>query len=155
MNFNEKKAIVENAPSWATDYARTTDGDFVYAFRVCGAFKNKQTGIFYDIEKINCEVISFVSYVTVEIDTLKAEIRSHIPRKNNMPKMIPVTSSNLKAVAYKDNTLYVQFKGGKTFSYEGVSEEACNEFIKSASVGSFFARNIRKSFKATEVKDNE
>jgi len=69
-------------------------------------------------------------------------------------KMIPVTSSNIKAVAHKDGALYVQFKGGKTFSYEDVRKETYRDLIISDSVGSFFARNIRNNHKAREVKDN-
>jgi len=70
-------------------------------------------------------------------------------------KLTPVKSSNIKAVGHKDGVLYVEFKGGKTFSYEDVSETQYNEFIKSDSVGSFFARNIRNAHKAVEVLQNE
>lgn len=68
------------------------------------------------------------------------------------PNMTTVTSSNIKAVGHKDGVLYVEFKGGKTFSYEDVSENQYNEFIKSNSVGSFFARNIKNNHEASEVK---
>jgi hypothetical protein len=70
-------------------------------------------------------------------------------------KLTPVKSSNIKAVGHKDGVLYVEFKGGKTFSYEDVSETKYHEFINSNSVGSFFARNIRNNHKASEVKPNE
>ena len=70
-------------------------------------------------------------------------------------KLTPVTSSNIKSVGHKNGVLYVEFKKGKTFSYEDVSETQYNEFIKSDSVGSFFARNIRNNYKAVEVLHNE
>ena len=70
-------------------------------------------------------------------------------------KLNPVTSSNIKAVGHKDGVLYVEFKGGKVFSYEDVSEMEYERLMASDSVGSFFARNIRKNYKGVEVKPNE
>ena len=70
-------------------------------------------------------------------------------------KLTPVKSSNIKAVGHKDCTLYVEFKNGRTFSYEDVSNEKYERLMTSDSIGSFFARNIRANHKASGVELNE
>ena len=63
-------------------------------------------------------------------------------------EMIPVSSSNLDAVGYnaQTETLYVRFKGGKTYSYERVPEYTFTELVEADSVGKFFNQFIKNQF---------
>jgi hypothetical protein len=62
--------------------------------------------------------------------------------------MVPVTSSNLKAVGYDalTNTLAVQFSSGATYHYSGVDSDAHDALMKSESKGSHFFKNIKGKF---------
>ena len=63
-------------------------------------------------------------------------------------EMIPVTSSNIEAVGYNEQTetLYVQFKGGKVYSYERVPPYTYDELMAADSVGKFFNQFIKNQF---------
>ena len=62
-----------------------------------------------------------------------------------MPEMIPVESSNLKAIGYDpDNQeLYVSFLNNTTYKYLNVPEEIFNAFLEAGSKGQFLHRNIK------------
>lgn len=51
-----------------------------------------------------------------------------------------VSSSRMDAVAWQDNTLFVQFKDGAIYRYENVSRTEFDEFINSSSLGSYLSR---------------
>lgn len=53
---------------------------------------------------------------------------------------MPVSSSRMNAVAWQDNTLFVQFKDGAIYRYESVSRIEFEEFINSPSLGSSLSR---------------
>jgi hypothetical protein len=57
-------------------------------------------------------------------------------------KFNEVTSSNIKQIAFEDDTLYVTFKGGTTYTYEA-KEEEFNSFLNAPSKGKFFHANIK------------
>lgn len=65
----------------------------------------------------------------------------------------PVTSSNIKGITYDSvaNTLYVQFKTDRVYSYVGVAPDMYDEFLASESKGKFFHANIRNTYDASEV----
>lgn len=60
----------------------------------------------------------------------------------------PVTSSNLEAVGYDAaaQRLWVKFKGGRKYRYEGVPADLHARLMAAASKGSFFAAKIRDTF---------
>jgi len=60
-----------------------------------------------------------------------------------------VTSSNIQSVGYDASTkrLEVEFAGGAVYSYEDVTPEQHNDMMIASSVGSYFAKNIRKTHK--------
>lgn len=62
--------------------------------------------------------------------------------------MIPVVSSNIRAIGYeaKTKTLYVSFVKGGTYSYSGVSAHVHSDLMNAPSKGKYFAANIRKSY---------
>lgn len=69
---------------------------------------------------------------------------------------LPVKSSNIKSVGHDPVTskLHVEFHNGRVFEYDGVDTDTHSKLMSSDSVGSFFSRNIRPSFKAVEVKQD-
>jgi hypothetical protein len=58
--------------------------------------------------------------------------------------LTPVKSSNVQATGYDpvSQTLQVQFKGGKAYSYAGVPPEVNASLSKADSVGRFIGANI-------------
>lgn len=63
-------------------------------------------------------------------------------------EMIPVTSSNIEAVGYNilTETLYVQFKGGKVYSYEKVPQTVYLSLMSTDSVGKYFNQFIKNQY---------
>lgn len=70
-----------------------------------------------------------------------------------IPELIPVVSSNIAAVGYCETkkTLYIQFKGRDTvYEHPGVPRETYEQMMSADSIGSFYARNIKKSYPSTQ-----
>lgn len=70
-------------------------------------------------------------------------------------KLTPVQSSNIAAVGYDaiSNTLFVQFKGKDTvYSHHGVPVETYELMMSADSIGSFYARNIKKNYAGQAVE---
>lgn len=66
-------------------------------------------------------------------------------------EMIPVVSSNLRAVGYDraTRTLVIEFNGG-TYQYSNVPPDIHDELMKAPSKGKFFYQNIRDKFSSEE-----
>ena len=60
--------------------------------------------------------------------------------------MIPVSSSDLSAVGYENNTLYIRFNKGKTYAYTGVSENIYKNLLSAPSKGKYFHAHIRNIY---------
>lgn len=66
-------------------------------------------------------------------------------------ELAPVVSSNIAAVGYDNlqNILLVQFKGKEAvYAYQGVPIETYDLMMSSDSIGSFYARNIKKNYQS-------
>jgi hypothetical protein len=61
--------------------------------------------------------------------------------------LIKVNSSNLEAIGFTGNVLFVEFKTGSVYSYAPVSEEHYKEMLRlneaGESVGKYFHKNIK------------
>ena len=57
-----------------------------------------------------------------------------------------VNSSLIKAVAYDNGTLTIDFTTGKSYSYHNVPENKVQELIKADSPGRYFNREIRDQY---------
>lgn len=58
----------------------------------------------------------------------------------------PVVSSNIKAIGFEAGVLEVEFVNGRIYAYSGQQAERCFEDMKkAASVGSYFAKNVRNN----------
>ena len=73
--------------------------------------------------------------------------------KKGQPAMVPVESSNLKAVGYNEDTktLYITFKQGATYMYEGVPMTKAMGLMNASSHGTYFAANIRDDYATTKL----
>lgn len=63
-------------------------------------------------------------------------------------EMKPVTSSNISAVGYDEEskTLRVVFVKGYTYDYKKVPERVFEEMMNAESVGKYFHANVRSDF---------
>ncbi len=64
-------------------------------------------------------------------------------------EMTPVSSSNIAAVGYDEDTkmLTVQFNNGRTYRYAGVPNGEYQNLLNATSVGNYFATNIKNIFR--------
>lgn len=65
----------------------------------------------------------------------------------------PVSSSNLHSVGYDDTsqTLEVEFKNGAVYQYFDVSSAEYAGLLGASSLGSYFAANIRQSYRYSRI----
>jgi hypothetical protein len=66
---------------------------------------------------------------------------------------LEVQSSNLKNVAYNatDKSLEVEFRNGRKYRYTNVPPEIFDGLVNADSIGGFFHKHIRFSFKYEEI----
>jgi hypothetical protein len=67
--------------------------------------------------------------------------------------MYSVASSNISSVGFANGKLFVEFKSGKTYSYDATESEV-NTLKKAESIGSHFSRHFRGR-EATLIEDEE
>lgn len=58
-------------------------------------------------------------------------------------QMISVSSSNLSAVGYEHQTLYVRFHSGATYAYSGVPESVYRALMSAGSKGRYFETHVK------------
>ena len=66
-------------------------------------------------------------------------------------EMIPVSSSNISAIGYENGTLRVRFNDGSEYDYYGVPENIYNDFLDSASKGSFLHQNLKGKYQYAKL----
>jgi hypothetical protein len=64
-----------------------------------------------------------------------------------------VKSSNLKAVAYFEGDVYVEFLTGSKYQYKDVPHHLFEELLAAESIGKFYIANIKRLHKAEILKD--
>ena len=62
------------------------------------------------------------------------------------PTFTKVASSNIDALAHTSEGLYVRFKNGGTYFYEGVTAAEHEALAKAESIGAHFAGQIRRKY---------
>lgn len=73
-----------------------------------------------------------------------------------MLEMIPVVSSTIKAIGYREETesikarLTVIFNSGGRYNYDGVPQDLWERLKDAESVGRFFAREIKSRFEGVK-----
>lgn len=68
-----------------------------------------------------------------------------------LPSMNPVKSSNVKAVGYMDNDLYVEFHNGGIFRHRNVPADMHKAIMNTDSVGKFYQARIKGFFQGEQV----
>lgn len=66
--------------------------------------------------------------------------------------MIPVSSSNLSAVGYENNTLYVVFHNGSLYSYAGVPRHIYEGLMSAPSHGKYLATYVKGTYPYTRLR---
>lgn len=66
-------------------------------------------------------------------------------------KLIPVTSSNIKAIGWEDKTLIIEFKNGSKYQYENVPSDVWLGLKNASSVGSYYHNNIKGSYQSSKI----
>lgn len=74
--------------------------------------------------------------------------------ENMMDDFCLVESSNLNAVATKDDDLYIEFKNGVVYKYPNLASEF-DDLTVADSVGKYFIQNIRNetNIRITDIDD--
>lgn len=62
-----------------------------------------------------------------------------------------ITSSNLNTVGWDDDTLYIRFNSGDSYSYADVPRTVFDALQKVESAGQYFHRMIRNKFVHTRL----
>lgn len=58
-------------------------------------------------------------------------------------QMIPVASSHISSIGHEGQTLYVRFRDGSLYAYDGVPEHVYCELMAADSHGKYLARYIK------------
>lgn len=66
-------------------------------------------------------------------------------------EFIDVDSSNIEKIAYRDNNLYVKYKSGNTYMYEGVTNGVWKGLVKAESKGKFMNSVIKENYKYIKI----
>jgi hypothetical protein len=74
-----------------------------------------------------------------------------------MFEMMPVQSSNIKAIGYdlEQCILYIEFKSGGLYAYKDVPKPLYEDLGYSESVGKFFFAHIKGKFECEKVDKEE
>ena len=67
-------------------------------------------------------------------------------------RMLPITSSNIKAAGWEDNVLRVRFSNGSEYEYKNVPAEVYSGLMSADSQGKFFHKNIKAKFTGGKVE---
>ncbi len=70
---------------------------------------------------------------------------------NNGLEFRSVISSNIKGIAHDGEDLYVEFNNGSRYKYFGVPDSVYQEFINTASPGTFLNDNIKGAYRHQRV----
>jgi len=65
---------------------------------------------------------------------------------------LPVKSSNIKTIGYKEGILEVEFTSGSVYQYNEVPQEIYVNILEAESKGKYFAKVVRPKFKAVKIE---
>ena len=66
-------------------------------------------------------------------------------------EMIPVASSTILSVGYKDGSLYIRFLKSGTYEYSDVPEEVFAELMNAESKGHYFQVYIKETYRGRKI----
>ena len=65
-----------------------------------------------------------------------------------------VVSSNIDRIGFHRNTLYIQFRSGESYRYDGTPYRVYQTLINAESVGSAFHRYVKGKYRYTRLECN-
>jgi hypothetical protein len=67
---------------------------------------------------------------------------------------VNVISGNINSVGYEEssNTLEIEFKSGSIYQYSNIPQEVYNELLQASSIGRYFIRNIRDTYRSYKIR---
>ena len=65
--------------------------------------------------------------------------------------LIPVSSSNIKAIGYENATLVIKFKNGAKYEYYDVPEIVWLSLKSASSIGSYYHANIKGVYNSSKI----
>lgn len=68
-------------------------------------------------------------------------------------KFSKVDSSNINRVAFDDGLMYVEYKAGNIYRYEGVPKSIYESFLKAESKGRFMNSEIKGKYTYSKIPD--
>ena len=63
----------------------------------------------------------------------------------------PVSSSNIAAIKHDGTALWVEFRSGGQYKYDGVSASDAEDMLMASSPGGYFHNNIKDSYDGERV----
>jgi len=66
--------------------------------------------------------------------------------------LIPVVSSNVAAIGWQQNQLFVKFNNGGEYKYSNVPERVFHDMLAADSKGQFLYEHIKGKFPYTKVR---
>lgn len=66
--------------------------------------------------------------------------------------MTPVASTSIAAIGYEADSLYVAFRAGGVYRYDGVPEAVANALERSPSKGHYYQSFVRGRFPSIRVR---
>lgn len=68
-------------------------------------------------------------------------------------EMTPVVSSLLREIGHEGTTLWVRFRNGTLYTYEGVTKEMHDAILGAESAGKYFSSTIKTKFTGVPVAE--
>jgi hypothetical protein len=77
-----------------------------------------------------------------------------VTTSGDVPPLVPVASSSIRAVGYDAAThrLYVRFHSGELYAYADVPRRVHRELMAAGSVGGYFNREVRPRYACAHVE---
>ena len=67
-------------------------------------------------------------------------------------RMVPVRSSSIAAVGYEGASLFVEFRTGKAYRYDGVPAATFQAFLSAASKGTYYSAFVRGRYPSVRIR---
>ena len=67
--------------------------------------------------------------------------------------MVRVKSSMINSISLSGEVLFVQFRNGSVYRYEGVPKSVYDSLLQASSKGKYFLRNIRDLYPTTKIRE--
>lgn len=76
------------------------------------------------------------------------------PEPIDLPDLVPVNSTNLRAIGYRaeDATLFVEFQNGHLYEYPGVPALVHRTLMTTDSAGRYFTVKVKPNYRGRQLR---